>query len=114
MDDRHMITTDNRRQARIRCRIIVENVGPTLEVSAGGLRVLTANPLSAGSEIRLAFDLPETDESLQCHGRVVHVRPSAIDRDLYEMGIQYQRMMTRHRLALEAYVNQRADDGPRN
>ena len=109
MDGSRMIVADSRQHARIRLRVIVDKVGPSTDISAGGIRVLTANPLPQGAEIRLAFELPEAEEPMQCHGRVVHVGPSSIDQDLSEMGIRYQRMMTRHRDAIRRYVSERAD-----
>ena len=101
--------TDHRKHPRLKCRIIVENLGPTLDISAGGLRVLTANPARTGAEVRLVFQMPEAEEILQCHGRVAHVTPSDIDPELAEIGLQFQRLMTRHREALQIYVNDRID-----
>jgi len=104
-----MTGTDTRRHARIGCRVIVDTVGPTTDISAGGIRILTANPLAKGTEVKLMFELPEAEEPIQCHGRVVHVVPSLIDGDLFEMGIQYQRIMARDRDAIRRYVTERAD-----
>jgi Tfp pilus assembly protein PilZ len=105
-----MIMTELRKHPRIKCRLIVDRLGPTTDMSAGGLRVLTANPQPEGSEVRLAFQLPESEETVQCHGSVMHVTQSTIDKDLFEVGIQYQRMMTRNREAIEAYVRERVED----
>jgi len=104
-----MVRTDSRRYPRIKCRVIVDHLGPTLDLSAGGLRVLTARPAPPGAEVQLAFQMPETELQLHCHGRVVHVLRSPIDQDLFEIGIQFQRMMTRHRAAIQAYVGERVD-----
>jgi len=104
-----MIAADSRHHARIRLRVIVDRLGPSADISAGGIRVLTANPLPPGAEVRLAFELPETEAPMQCHGCVVHVGPSRIDTDLFEMGIRYQRMMSRDRDAIRRYVSERAD-----
>jgi c-di-GMP-binding flagellar brake protein YcgR len=109
MNPSRTTVADCRKHPRIKCRAIVDNVGPTLDVSAGGVRVLTAHPLPEGTEVRLAFQLPDADEPVHCHGRVVHAGRSLIDADLYEMGIQYQRMMARHRTAITQYVHRRAD-----
>ncbi|MBN2583047.1 MAG: PilZ domain-containing protein [Planctomycetes bacterium] len=104
-----MIGTDSRKHQRIKCRVIVEHVGPTVDLSAGGIRVLMANPMTEGAEVRLAFQLPESEELVQCHGRVVYIDDSEIDPDLREVGIQFLRMMARHRQALADYVGSRAD-----
>ena len=104
-----MIKTEARQSDRIKCRVIVENVGATVDLSEGGMCVLMANPLAEGTEVGLAFQLPESEETVHCHGRVVHTGPSSIDRDLYEIGIQFLRLMTRHREALGQYVQARAD-----
>ena len=104
-----MPTAEHRRHTRIKCRAIVDSLGPTLDLSAGGLRILTAHPVPEGSEVRLAFQLPEGQDLLQCHGSVIHVTRSAIDDDLFEVGIQFQRMMSRHRERISTYVRQRVD-----
>jgi Tfp pilus assembly protein PilZ len=108
-----MIKTDKRKHQRIKCRVIVEHVGPTMDLSAGGVRVLTANPIAEGTEVRLAFQLPESEEMVQCHGRVAYVDQSPIDADLREVGIQFLRMMARHRQAIAEYVAGRVDDPAR-
>ncbi|HOI55538.1 MAG TPA: PilZ domain-containing protein [Phycisphaerae bacterium] len=105
-----MIKTDSRKHQRIKCRVIVEHVGPTVDLSAGGIRVLMANPITEGTEVRLAFQLPESEELVQCHGRVAYVDQSQIDAELREVGIQFLRMMARHRQAIAEYVDGRADD----
>ena len=110
MTTNQTVKTDGRQSARIKCRVIVDQVGPTIDISAGGLRILTANPATAGAELRVAFLMPESEQQVQCHGRVVHVAPSTIDQELYEIGVQFQRMMSRHREALQEYVSLRAGE----
>ena len=104
-----MIRTDSRKHRRIKCRVIVEDVGPTIDISAGGISVLMANPMPEGSEVRLAFQLPETERSVQCHGRIVHVSSSTIDPELNEVGVQFMRIMARDRKVIADYVLGRAD-----
>jgi len=98
-----------RSQPRIQCRFIVDRLGPSVDLGAGGLRFLTANPPIPGQEVRVAFQMPESLETVQCHGRVVHITQSPIDKELCEVGIQFQRMMARHRQAIQDYVSARAD-----
>lgn len=101
---------ENRKHARMKCRVIVDSVGSTIDMSAGGLRVLMANPLAIGSEVALSFQLPESEEQVQCHGRVAHVSRSRVDRDLREVGIQFLRMLSRHREALDRYTAERTEE----
>lgn len=104
-----MIRTDRRKHRRIKCRVIVERVGPTVDISAAGISVLMANPVPEGCEVRLAFPLPEAEWPVQCHGRVVHVSSCKIDPELREVGIQFMRIMARDRKAIADYVCSRAD-----
>lgn len=43
------------------------------DVSAGGMRINTANPLPVGSELRLRFALPGSDEVIETSAVVRHV-----------------------------------------
>ena len=104
-----MIQAESRKHTRIKCRVIVERAGPTIDISAGGVSVLMANPVSQGAEVRLAFHLPEAERAVQCHGRVVHVSSCTIDPALHEVGIQFMRIMARDRKAIADYVCNRAD-----
>jgi c-di-GMP-binding flagellar brake protein YcgR len=104
-----MIQTESRHHPRLKCRVIIEAVGSTIDLSEGGVCVLVAKPLPEGAEVQLAFQLPESEETALCHGRVVRVAPSSIDKELYEVGIQFLRLMTRDREAIARYVQSRAD-----
>lgn len=102
-----MIGSECRRTQRVRCRVIVERLGPTIDLSPGGLRLLMGRPPAPGTELRLAFQLPEAADTLQCHGCVIHVSPSEIDDDLAEVGVEFQRMMSRDCRAVADYVASR-------
>ncbi len=104
-----MIRTESRKHGRIKCRVIVEGVGPTIDIAAGGLSVLVANAAPEGAELPLVFHLPESERPVKCHGRVVHVSPSNIDPDLRQMGVQFMRMMARDHKAIADYVISRSD-----
>ncbi len=84
-----MLRTEQRGNPRITTRITVESVGPTLNISAGGMCVLMADPLREGSKPTLTFSLPDDPDPIICHGRIVWCRPSKIDPDLYEVGLTF-------------------------
>ncbi len=98
-----------RRDARVPCRMIVERVGPAIDLSASGLRVLSANPLPAGSVVSLTFEVPEIGASVKCTGSVVHVTPSRFDRDLLEMGVAFDDLSGESRKQIEGYVALRSE-----
>ncbi len=104
-----MLQTESRLHPRLKCRVIIETVGATLDLSEGGVCVLVAKPLPEGDEVQLAFQLPESEETARCHGRIVRVGPSSIDKELFEVGIQFLRLMPRDREAIARYVQSRAD-----
>ena len=84
-----MLRTEQRGNPRITTRITIETVGPTLNISAGGMCILTADPLREGSKPILNFTLPDDPEPIVCKGRIAWCRPSKIDPELFEVGVTY-------------------------
>jgi c-di-GMP-binding flagellar brake protein YcgR len=104
-----MIQTESRLHPRLKCRVIIETIGSTIDLSEGGACVLVAKPLPEGAEVQLAFQLPESEETARGHGRVVRVAQSSIDKELFEVGLQFLRLETGDREAIARYVQTRAD-----
>jgi c-di-GMP-binding flagellar brake protein YcgR len=84
-----MLRTELRTAPRITTRITVESVGPTLNISAGGMCVLMADPMREGTSPRLSFLLPDDPAPIECKGRIVWCRASKIDPELYEVGLTF-------------------------
>ena len=84
-----MLRTEQRGTPRITTRITVEAVGPTLNISAGGMCILTADPLSEGAKPTLTFLLPDDLAPVICKGRIAWCRPSTIDPELFEVGVSF-------------------------
>ena len=84
-----MLRTETRTSPRITTRITVESVGPTLNISAGGMCVLMADPMREGTAPRLTFTLPDDPEPVTCKGRITWCRASKIDPELYEVGLSF-------------------------
>lgn len=98
-----------RRYARVPCRMIVQRVGPTVDLSEGGVRILSANPLPKGADLPLEFELPEIAETVRCRGSVVHVSPSRFDRELVEIGVAFQDLTPTGHEQILSFVAARAD-----
>lgn len=84
-----MLRTEMRTSPRITTRITVESIGPTLNISAGGMCVLMADPMREGTTPNLAFTLPEDESPVICKGRITWCRASKIDSELYEVGVAF-------------------------
>jgi len=85
-----MLRTEQRGQPRITTRITVEAIGPTLNISAGGMCVLMADPMREGSRPTLTFSLPDAPDVITCRGRISWCRPSRIDPELFEVGLAFE------------------------
>ena len=82
-----MLRTELRMNPRITTRITVEAVGPTINISAGGMCVLMADPMREGTMPAITFLLPDDPAPIVCKGRIVWCRASKIDPELYEVGV---------------------------
>jgi len=84
-----MLRTEMRTSPRITTRITVESIGPTLNISAGGMCVLMADPMREGTTPALGFALPDDEAPVTCRGRITWCRVSKIDPELYEVGVAF-------------------------
>jgi len=84
-----MLRTELRTSPRITTRITVEAVGPTVNVSAGGMCVLMADPMREGTTPTIVFNLPDDPAPVNCRGQIMWCRPSRIDPELYEIGLTF-------------------------
>jgi len=84
-----MLRTELRTSPRITTRLTVESIGPTLNISAGGMCVLMADPMREGTTPTLQFTFPDDDVPVFCKGRITWCRASKIDPDLFEVGLAF-------------------------
>ncbi len=84
-----MLRTEMRTTPRITTRLTVESIGPTLNISAGGMCVLMADPMREGTTPTLQFTLPDQEQTVTCKGRITWCRSSKIDPDLFEVGLAF-------------------------
>jgi len=84
-----MLRTEMRTTPRITTRITVESIGPTMNISAGGMCVLMADPMREGTTPSIEFTLPEDEIPVICRGRITWCRASKIDPDLFEVGLAF-------------------------
>jgi Tfp pilus assembly protein PilZ len=82
----------------------VEAIGPTLNLSAGGMCVLMADPMREGTKPTLTFTLPDDPEPVVCRGRIIWCRPSKIDPDLFEVGLSFAEIDDEDRNRVEIFV----------
>ena len=99
-----MLRTEQRESPRITTRITVECIGPTLNISAGGMCVLMADPLREGAQPALSFELPDDPPPITCKGRTAWCRPSKIDPELYEVGLTFAEISDEDRRRILDFV----------
>ena len=99
-----MLRTEKRTQPRITTRITIESVGPTLNISAGGMCVLMADPMREGLVPKITFELPDDLAPVVAKARIVWCRPSHIDPDLYEVGLTFAELSDGDRERVTRFV----------
>ncbi len=100
-----MLRTELRSSPRITTRITVEAVGPTLNISAGGMCVLMADPMREGTKPTLSFLLPDDLEPVVCTGRITWCKSSKIDPELFEVGVVFAEISDADRLRVTQFVD---------
>jgi len=100
-----MLRTEQRGCPRITTRITVDAIGPTLNISAGGMCVLMADPMREGTKPTLSFTLPDDPEPISCRGRIVWCRPSKIDPELFEVGVSFAEITDEARNRIVSFVD---------
>jgi c-di-GMP-binding flagellar brake protein YcgR len=100
-----MLRTEQRGSPRITTRITVESVGPTLNISAGGMCVLMADPMREGSKPTLSFQLPDDPKTIVCTGKIAWCRPSRIDPELFEVGVTFAEISDDDRSRVMGFVD---------
>ena len=68
------------------------------DISEGGVRVKTTNPLEENSVVHLKFTLPNSDREITANGVVRHVTPGAA------MGVQFSDLEGSDLDAIKAYI----------
>ena len=104
-----MLRTELRTAPRVTTRITVESVGPTLNVSAGGMCVLMADPMREGTTPSLTFELPDDPVLVVCKGKIVWCRTSKIDPELYEVGLTFAEISEADQLRVAKFVETHLD-----
>jgi hypothetical protein len=100
-----MLRTEQRSTPRITTRLTVESVGPTLNISAGGMCVLMTDPMREGLTPTLTFTLPEDPEPVVCEAKIAWCRTSKIDPELYEVGLTFTRISDADRDRVSEFVD---------
>lgn len=100
-----MLRTEQRGCPRITTRITVESVGPTINISAGGMCILMADPMREGMQPVLSFTLPDDPKPVVCKARITWCRPSKIDSELFEVGVLFTEINDEDRNRITDFVD---------
>jgi hypothetical protein len=107
-----MLRTEQRGSPRITTRITVEAVGPTVNISAGGMCVLMADPMRVGTKPTLTFALPDEIAPIVCTACITWCRPSTIDPELFEVGLSFAAISDDDRRRLMGFVDSHLSPQP--
>lgn len=96
-------TTEFRKHLRVDARVTVSYLGPTKNLSAGGMCVIVDTPLAIGSEVQLEFALPGNGEPIRCDAQVVWADKA---RSKCEVGLVFLNISTDHKARIDDFVTQ--------
>jgi len=83
----------------------------TYDLSTGGARIITSKSYPLGAVIRLRLNLAGTDQFVNLDGEVKWIRPHG-GEDLFEIGIEFQRLTSQAVLTLIRHLYGRHDGIP--
>jgi Tfp pilus assembly protein PilZ len=99
-----MLRTELRSCPRITTRITIEAVGPTVNISAGGMCVLMADPMREGATPNVTFSMPDDPAAVTCRGQIMWCKPSRIDPELFEVGLTFMEITDDDRQRVTDFV----------
>lgn len=94
-------TKESRKHLRVDAKVTVSYMGPTKNLSAGGMCVVVDNPLAVGAEAELEFTLPGSTEPISCTGRVIWVDRA---RSKCEIGLVFLDLPDEGRAKIDDFV----------
>jgi len=94
-------TKESRKHLRVDAKVTVSYMGPTKNLSAGGMCVVVDNPLAIGSEAQLEFTLPGGTTPISCLGRVVWADRA---RSKCELGLVFLDLPEEGKAKIEEFV----------
>lgn len=83
----------------------------TYDLSTGGARIITAKSYPLGTVIRIRLNLAGTDQFVNLDGEVKWIRPR-VNEDLFELGVEFQRLTSHAVLTLIRHLYGRHDGIP--
>ena len=83
----------------------------TYDLSTGGARIVTSKSYPVGTFIRVRLNLSGTDQSINLDGEVKWLKQKE-DGDLYEIGVEFQRLTSQAVLALIRHLYGRHEGIP--
>jgi c-di-GMP-binding flagellar brake protein YcgR len=83
----------------------------TYDLSTGGARIVTSKSYAVGAVIRVRLELAGTDQYVSLDGEVKWTRANE-DGDLYEMGVEFQRLTSQAVLTLIRHLYGRHEGVP--
>ncbi|OGD28990.1 MAG: hypothetical protein A2V57_04710 [Candidatus Aminicenantes bacterium RBG_19FT_COMBO_65_30] len=83
----------------------------TYDLSTGGARIITSKSYAVGTVIRVRLNLAETDQFVNLDGEVKWLKPRE-NEDLYEIGVEFQRLTSQAVLTLIRHLYGRHEGIP--
>lgn len=87
-----MLRTSERGQSDIIVQVVQKTEGPSLNISGGGLCLLSSEPFREGVEVGLSFSFLDAEEKTvecKCKAKVAWCRTSKLDPEMWEVGLNF-------------------------
>jgi len=95
---------ESRKHLRVDAKVTISYLGPTKNLSAGGMCVIMDAPLAIGSEPEVEFTLPGDPKPICCKGQVVWV-DRARSRSKCEVGLVFLDISDEQRARVQDFVD---------
>ncbi len=95
--------TESREHLRVDAKVTISYLGPTKNLSAGGMCVMMDSPLEVGAEPQLEFTLPDDQNSISCTAQVVWSEKGHSGQKT-EVGLVFMDISSEDKARIEEFV----------
>jgi c-di-GMP-binding flagellar brake protein YcgR len=95
--------TESREHLRVDAKVTISYLGPTKNLSAGGMCVMMESPLAVGAEPQIEFTLPDDPNLISCTAQVVWSE-KARSRQKTEVGLVFMDISSEDKARIEDFV----------
>jgi len=95
--------TESREHLRVDAKVTISYLGPTKNLSAGGMCVMMDSPLEVGAEPQIEFTLPDDANLIYCTAQVVWSEKARSGQKT-EVGLVFMDVSSEDKARIEDFV----------